>query len=159
MKRFLLTTLVITMGWHIKGQEALSLQDAIGYSLENNFSIKIAQNDQKITDNNHQPGNAGMLPVLDLDANKNFTRQNIALEIQGSDGIFDISKDWAKSDRLDAGARLNWTVFDGLGMFMTMEKLKSMKNWGDINTQQVVQNTIAQVNNAYHQVLLEKRTA
>ena len=156
MKRLLLTTLMITTGWQIKGQDALSLQDAIGYSLANNFSIKIAHNDQKITDNNHQPGNAGMLPVLDLDANKNYTRQNIALEIQGSDGIFDISKDWAKSDRLDAGARLNWTVFDGFGMFMTMEKLKSMKNWGDINTQQVVQNTIAQVNNAYHQVLLEK---
>jgi outer membrane protein TolC len=94
--------------------------------------------------------------VIDLDGNRSYTRQNIALDIQGPDDIFSVSKDWAKSDRLNAGARLNWTIFDGLGMFMTMEKLKAMQEWGELNTLQQVQNTVAQVNNAYHQVLLEK---
>ncbi len=154
--RFLASALIFLIGWQLHGQQALTLEEAIRYSLQHNFSIRIAQNDQKITDNNHQPGNAGMLPVIDLDANKNYTRQNIQLDIQGPDGIFSISKDWAKSDRLNAAARLNWTIFDGLGMFMTMEKLASMKSWGELNTRQVVQNTVAQVNNAYYQVLLEQ---
>ena len=156
MKQLLIICLLIMLGFQVKAQDILTLEEAIRFSLENNFAIKIAENDQLITDNNHQPGNAGMLPVVDLDANKNYTRQNIDLDIQGSDGIFTVSKDWAKSDRLNAGARLNWTIFDGLGMFMTMEKLEAMKNWGEVNTLQEVQNTVAQVSNGYHQVLLEK---
>ncbi len=156
MIRFFIIALILSIGWQSYGQEALTLEEAIRYSLTNNYAIRIAQNDQMITDNNHQAGNAGMLPVIDLDVNKNYQRQNIALDIQGPDGIFQISKDWAKSDRFNAAARLNWTIFDGLGMFMTMEKLASMKNWGEINTQQAVQNTVAQISNAYHQILLEK---
>ena len=148
--------LLIVSVWSAHGQETLSLEDAIRYSLENNFAIRIAENDQRITDNNKQPGNAGMLPVLELEADKVFTRQNIALDIQGPDDIFSVSADWAESERLGAVARLNWTIFDGLGMFMTMERLKSIQQWGEINTLQQVQNTVAQVNNAYHQVLLEK---
>lgn len=140
---------------HTNAQNQLTLEEAIRLSLENNFSIKIAQNDQKITDNNHQPGNAGMLPVLDLQAGKNYTRQNINLDIQGQDGIFNVSRDWAKSDRLEGAAMLNWTIFDGLGMFMAMDRLEALKEWGELNTLQQVQNTVAQVTIGYYQVLLE----
>ena len=152
----LLIAVFVLLAWQVKAQDQLTLEEAVRYSLENNFAIRIAENDQKITDNNKQAGNAGMLPVLNLEGNKTYTRQNIALDIQGPDDIFSVSQDWAKSDRLNAGALLNWTIFDGLGMFMTMEKLKSMKEWGEINTLQQVQNTVAQVNNSFHQVLLEK---
>ncbi len=150
----ILTLTLLNLTTVAQGQ--LTLEEAIRQSLENNFAIKIARNDQRITDNNHQPGNAGMLPVLDLEAGRNFTRQNIDLDIQGPDGIFSVGADWAKSDRLDAAAQLNWTIFDGLGMFMTLERLESMKRWGELNTQQQVQNTVAQVINAFYQVMLEK---
>jgi len=144
------------IGPMILAQNEISLEEAIRISLENNYAIKIARNDQLITDNNQQAGNAGMLPVVALEAGKNYTSQNVDLDIQGSDGIFNVTRDWAKSDRFDAAARLNWTIFDGLGMFMTMDKLKAMKEWGEINTLQQVQNTVAQVTNAYYQVMLEK---
>jgi outer membrane protein TolC len=152
----LLVPFILLLAWEVNAQDQLTLEEAVRHSLENNFAIKIAENDQKITDNNKQAGNAGMLPVLDLEGSQSYTRQNIDLDIQGPDDIFSISQDWAKSDRLNAGALLNWTIFDGLGMFMTMERLKAMQEWGEINTFQQVQNTVAQVNNAYHQVLLEK---
>ena len=86
MIRFFTAVLIFLLSCQLYGQQALTLEEAIRYSLVHNFSIRIAQNDQKITDNNHQPGNAGMLPVIDLDANKNYTRQNIELDIQGPDG-------------------------------------------------------------------------
>jgi outer membrane protein TolC len=156
MRRLLIIIQLITLTFSATAQDQLTLEEAVRQSLENNFAIKIARNDQRISDNNHQPGNAGMLPVLDLEAGKNYTRQNIDLDIQGPDGIFSVGADWAKSDRLDAAARLNWTIFDGLGMFMTMEKLEAMKRWGELNTQQEVQNTVAQVVNAFYQVMLEK---
>jgi len=156
MRRLLIIILITTCFQKVSAQDQLTLEEAIRLSLENNYAIKIAYNDQKISDNNHQPGNAGMLPVVDLEAGKNYSRQNIDLDIQGQDGIFNVGQDWAKSDRLNAAAYLNWTIFDGLGMFMTMEKLEAMKRWGELNTLQQVQNTVALVTNAYYQVMLEK---
>jgi outer membrane protein TolC len=154
--RILLTLIFIATCFHVlPAQGNLTLEEAIRLSLDNNYSIRIARNDQKISDNNHQPGNAGMLPVVDLEAGQNYSRQNIDLDIQGQDGIFSVSQNWAKSNRLTAAARLGWTIFDGLGMFMTMEKLEAMKQWGELNTLQQVQNTVAQVTNAYYQVMLE----
>ncbi len=156
MKRIYITLFLVVQMSGVAAQNQLTLEEAIRLSLENNFSIRIARNDQRITDNNHQPGNAGMLPIVDLEAQQSYTRQNTELEIQGQDGTFNVGADWAKSDRLTGSARLNWTIFDGLGMFMTMEKLAAMKQWGELNTLQQVQNTVAEVTIAYYQVRLEQ---
>ncbi len=156
MTRSLLAFLIFTLSWQSYGQEQLTLEEAIRYSLANNYAIRIAGNDQVIADNNAQAGNAGMLPVIGLDASKSYQRSNIKLQIQGPDGPFPVSSDWAKSVRFNAAARMNWTIFDGLGMFMTKGKLAALKDWGELNTLQSVQNTVAQVSNAYHQVMLEK---
>ena len=137
-------------------QEVLTLEDAVRLGLQNNFSIRVAENDQQVATNNNQAGNAGMLPTLDLEASQNYQRQNIDLDIQGSEGTFNVSRDWAESDRLNAAARLNWTIFDGLGMFMAKNRLNSIQQWGELNTQQAVQNSVAQIQIAYYQIILEQ---
>ena len=127
------------LGWQAtQAQEVLTLEEAIRQGLENNFAIQVAQNDQQVVTNDNRAGNAGMLPTLDLEASKSYQRQNVDLEIQGSEGTFNVSRDWAKSDRLNAAARLNWTIFDGLGMFMAKNRLRSIQEWGELNTQQAV---------------------
>ncbi len=146
----------ICVGVSSWAQETLTLNNAIELGLQNNFSIQIAHNDQSIAVNNNTAGNAGMLPSLDVEANRAFERENVDLDIQGSEGIFNVSRDWAKSDRLSAAATLNWTLFDGMGMFMAKERLETLSAWGELNTQQVVQNTVAEIMIAYYQILLEQ---
>lgn len=46
----------------------VSLDQLIEKGLQQNFQLRIARNDQQLTDNNATPGNAGMLPVLDLNS-------------------------------------------------------------------------------------------
>ncbi len=140
----------------LQAQEILTLEQAVGLGLDHNFSIKIAQNDEEISKNNNQAGNAGMLPTLDVEASKTYERENVDLDILGSDGIFNVSSDWAQSDRLSAAARLNWTIFDGLGMFMALERLQAANQWGEINTKQAVQNATAEIIIAYYQIVLEQ---
>ena len=43
-------------------QEVLTIEDAMKIALENNFEIKIAKNNSKISETNVTLGNAGMLP-------------------------------------------------------------------------------------------------
>ena len=47
---------------HPSAQDTLSLDEALVTALENNFSISLARNEQKISSINNTPGNAGMLP-------------------------------------------------------------------------------------------------
>ncbi len=140
----------------VLAQEVLTLERAIRSGLENNFGIRIAENDEEVAMNNNRAGNAGMLPTLDVEAGKSYQKQNIDLDIQGSEGTFNISRDWAKSDRFGASAQLNWTIFDGLGMFMSKGRLQALEQWGELNTQQIVQNTVAEIQIAYYQIILEE---
>jgi outer membrane protein TolC len=52
-------------------QELLTLKDAVQIALQNNYEIKIAQNDLKIDESNVAPGNAGMLPSATVNCQNN----------------------------------------------------------------------------------------
>jgi len=141
---------------NVNAQELLTLDDAIQLALEQNFEVRLARNDQQISSNNNNAGNAGMLPTVDVVASSSYERENVDLDIQGSEGIFNISRDWARSDRTSAAATFGWTVFDGLGMFKSKQRLEALDRIGTINTQQAMQNTLASVLIAYYQILLEQ---
>ncbi|MBL0342219.1 MAG: TolC family protein [Bacteroidetes bacterium] len=97
-------------------QETLSLSNAIETSLKNNFFLNIVKNDDQVAKNNNTLGNAGFLPTIDIAAagirTNNNTQQNF------SNGA-EIKQNNVVTDNLSAGARLNWTLFDGMKMFAT----------------------------------------
>ncbi|MFQ6609464.1 MAG: TolC family protein, partial [Fidelibacterota bacterium] len=47
-------------------QPELTLKQAISIALKQNYSIRIAENNYLITENNAHPGNAGLFPQLTL---------------------------------------------------------------------------------------------
>ncbi len=140
----------------LKAQEILSLKDAVAIGLENNFDIKIAEKDQQINSNNNSLGNAGFLPTVDLSVDKTFQTQDVELQIQGSEGTFDVNRDGAKSDRFNAGANFNWTIFDGLAMFIARDRLVELESQGLLKKKVTVENTIAAIYNTYYQIVFEQ---
>lgn len=151
---FLTNFLIIAFPAH--PQEKLGIQDAIKITLENNYGIKIVSNDYQISRNNQTLGNAGFLPTLDLAANKNWSSENVNLEISGSEGTFNIQRNWAKSNFLSAAADFQWVIFDGLGMFATREKLNEVAQSAKLNQEMVMENTIALVSEVYYKIVLEQ---
>ena len=140
----------------IQAQESLTLDGAISKGLENNFSIKIARGQEAIDENNLTYGNAGFLPVVDLDVRKNYTRQNVDLEIQGADGSFNVQRDWAKSDQFNSSVGANWVFFDGGEMFHSYNRLSEVRDAGTINTRINIENTMAMISEAYYRIVLEQ---
>ncbi len=57
-------------------QEVFTLNRCITTGLEGNFSIQIAKNKEEIASNNYTPGNAGILPVVDVSSNYGGTLNN-----------------------------------------------------------------------------------
>jgi outer membrane protein TolC len=131
----------------IQSQNVLSLKDVISTALENNYSISISRNQQKISDNNVTPGNAGMLPSVDLSAGYSGTTNNTSQF--PADGSATIVNNSVNNTTLNAGVNLNWTIFNGFGMFVNYQRLKELRQAGELNTKLAVENLVVDITSEY----------
>lgn len=137
-------------------QEILTLEEAIRTGLENNFSIRIARNEADISNNNRSIGNAGFLPELTAAAFRNKSIEDSKTEFSG-ESIPDRDVKNAETTTTNASADLSWTIFDGLGMFTTYEKLTELKELGEIEAQLTVENSLAQIISAYYNIVRQQK--
>ncbi|MDQ3394589.1 MAG: TolC family protein, partial [Bacteroidota bacterium] len=134
-------------------QNVLTLEEAIRIGLENNFSIRIAQNDVHVLENDVSLGNAGFLPILQAQASRIFTIEDTDLLFL--DGrVQNVNN--ANSNTMNANIVLDWTIFNGMGMFITLERLNELKKAGQLNARISVENTVANVYNSYYTIVLER---
>ena len=61
----------------------------------------------------------------------------------------------ASSNLFNTNATLGWTVFDGLGMFIAYDRLKTLRGQQQQITRATVEETVEQITNAYYAVVRE----
>lgn len=133
-------------------QDTLRIEEAIRIGLENNFSIRIARNDARIARNNNSLGNAGMLPVLTSDGTFNRRIEDNVTDFS-SDNIPDRNDFGVETTNYNYGIDASWTVFDGLTMFATSDRLSTEADIGDIQAQLQVELLLADLVSGYYQVV------
>ncbi|MDP2336318.1 MAG: TolC family protein [Bacteroidota bacterium] len=150
--RIAIAAFLITQGILSMAQDTLKLNDAIVLALQNNYSISLAENTAKISGITNSPGNAGMLPKVDLNATRSFALNNSHAEY--FDGrVRDVPN--AKSNIQNAGIQLSWTIFDGLNMFIQRDKLNELQQLSNTQLRGVVENTVAQVSRIYFDIVVQ----
>ncbi|MDA6070785.1 TolC family protein [Flavobacterium sp. AC] len=135
-------------------QDVLTIEDAMKIALENNFEIKIAKNNTKITETNVTVGNAGMLPTATASVTDNNSVTNSSQTRQ--DGT-STSLNNAKNNSLNYGVSLGWTVFDGMKMFARLDQLKELQKLGDAELKRTILMKIGQVNSAYYDLVQQQQ--
>lgn len=135
-------------------QEQLSLQEAIRIALEKNYDIKLLSNDLKISKNNAEGAIAGVLPVVTGNVLTNNSIQN-ANQTQRSGEVIDING--AKNSNLNYGIGLDWTVFDGFGMFAAYKGFQELQKLGEANLKITVLSTIFNVINGYYDIARQQQ--
>ncbi|MGL5786816.1 MAG: TolC family protein [Bacteroidales bacterium] len=151
--RIYTSALLLFTGVMAFSQETYTLQDCIKRGLENNFQVQIQQERQTISDNNATIGNAGYLPKLDLNGGYNGQLNNSRVtDIDGVTGDFNDES----SQSANAGLNMSWTLFDGLKIQATYEKLKELRSVGQLNTRITLENTAADISSAYYQLIRQK---
>ncbi|MEQ7800791.1 TolC family protein [Pedobacter sp. ASV1-7] len=149
----LMTVLIWTSQWAF-AQQKLSLEDAIGIALTNNYDIKLVNNDIQIAKNNVNLGNAGMLPRVEGSFSDGGSRQNITrTQSNGNQQTLD----GVRNTSMNYGASLGWTIFDGLQMFTNYEKLKELQKLGEVNAKATILTTVGNVISSYYTVLKEQQ--
>jgi len=149
-----LLSLTIFLSGKTTAQEVMSLQKAIETGLKNNYSIQLQRNDAQIASNNNTIGNAGFLPSLMLNGTQNNTISTTHQE-QFSGTVKDVTN--GKSNSLNLGAQLNWTLFDGLNMFVTKRMLSVLEELGQNGTRIVVEGTVSDITLSYFGIIQLKK--
>lgn len=136
-----------------QGQK-MTIETAIELALKNNYDIAISKNLSIQASNNNTLGNAGMLPRVDLLASGSLA--NNATKQEFSNGLV-VDKNGVQSKNVTTGAYLTWTVFDGLKMFATYEKLHELERMGELNAKIQIENSIVSVITAYYTIAMQKQ--
>lgn len=153
-KSIALSVALMLLAHSVHAQEIITLQQSLEIGLKNNFSIILQKNDALIARNDNTLGNAGFLPSINLNATQNNTI-NTTHQEQFSGTIKDV--DNAKNNTLNIGAQLNWTLFDGLNMFVSKQMLDVMENLGQNGTRIVVEGTISDITLTFYGIIQLKK--
>ncbi|MDR6844268.1 TolC family protein [Flavobacterium granuli] len=135
-------------------QEILTLENAVKIALDNNYDIKIADNNLKIDKTNVAIGNAGMLPSISAVATDNNSILNTSQT--RSDGTT-VELQNAKNNSLNYGVALDWTIFDGLKMFAKYDQLKELQNMSDAQLKMTIIDKVSSVNSVYYDLIQEQQ--
>lgn len=138
------------------GQGILSLESALEIGLSNNYGINIAKNNYQVTENNVSPGNAGMLPRIDAGAGYGYSLTNA--KVENTSGL-ELTNSSANSGLITAGINLRWTLFDGLNMFITYDKLKKLEEIGELDSRIAVENTTARIIGSYYDIVKQAKVS
>lgn len=155
MKRnFILLILLYSIMFQARAQEVLTLEDALKTTLSNNFNILLAKNDNNIDIENTSLGSAGMLPAVTGTFNRSNSIQN-SRQVRADGQIQQISN--AKNDNMSYGVNLNWTIFDGLGMFARRDRFKEIQRQGEAEIKYEVITQLSEVMATYYNLVQQKR--
>ncbi|NSL89003.1 TolC family protein [Chitinophaga solisilvae] len=135
-------------------KQVLSLEQAIDVALKNNFDIRLARNTAELSANDYAYANFAFVPRLNATAgttwNNTATKQEFANgSKRDTSGI--------KGNNISGNVTLSWTLFDGLKMFATRDKLSAIKDLGELGIKNQVQNSVATIIGGYYNIVQQKQ--
>ena len=133
----------------ISAQEKLLVSKAIELALENNYGIKIVNNNNLVAKNNASLLNSGYLPTLTGNSGVTYNRDNIEADFTNGQST---ALNGAKSSRYNASLNLNYTLFDGMGRYYDYKRLKEQYKLSELQARETIENTIAQLYTVYYNV-------
>ena len=145
----LICTLLSTVALMQAQTKLLSKSEAAQLTLENNYGIKISENNVKIAENNKSILNTGFLPTL-------IGSGGLVYNIDDTEATFAngnvTTLEGAESNRYNAALNLNYTLFDGLGRHYNYKQLKEQYNLSELQARETIENTLLQLFSVYYNV-------
>jgi outer membrane protein TolC len=144
-----ITCLFFLIFAHSFSQELLTKSEALKITLENNFGIKIANNNLAVAKNNSSIYNSGFLPTATLSSGSNYSKNNQTVTPQTGESR---STTGAITKSYNAALNLNYVIFDGLGRKYTYQQLKETYNLTELQVKETIENTYLQLFTSYFQI-------
>jgi outer membrane protein len=151
--RILSSIILLTATLNVFSQRILTIEEAIGTAVKNNYDILLVKNDAQSAVVDYSYAYAAFLPQLNGTAGKiwndNNQKQNFLDGRKRSANV--------NSSNVSAAVNLEWTLFDGLKMFATRNRYEQLKELGEANIKVQVVNSIAAVITNYYNIVRQKQ--
>jgi outer membrane protein TolC len=153
-KKAYILVVVFTATLHGFSQEILTKKEALRITLENNFGIKIANNNVAIAKNNSSIYNSGFLPTASLTSGADYrnNNQNLIFKDRDTNEDNEIGGSGIVTKTYNASLGLNYTIFDGLGRKYNYQQLKETYNLTELQAKATIENTYLQLFTLYFQI-------
>jgi len=143
--------LVLLQSWcAAQQQDSLTVETAIATALSNSYDIRLSRQDSAVAAINNDYRNAVFLPTLNGTATTLYNNNNQQQKL--SDGT-ERNRSGIRSNSLNYGLALNWTLFDGFRMFIFRDRLDVSIRQGSLTIKNQVVNTVSDVIKTYYDVV------
>ena len=132
----------------------MHLEDAIRIGLKNNYDILMARNREEAAQLNYKYAYGAFLPTLTGSASRTWSTVHVNQKYSTGN---DVERSNSKSNNTALSADLDWTLFDGLRVFATRDKLKAIEELGTLQVKAQVVNSVAEIIGAYYDIILQKQ--
>lgn len=136
-----------------EAQDSLSLQQAVQIALEQNFAVKIAQSDVEIAHLNNTRANAGLVPLVALNAGNNTNAVNFQQKLANGN---EIKRPLALTNTFNTNISASWTLYDGRRMYMEKNRLQLLDDMGQLQLRATMQDIASQTALAWLEVSRQK---
>ncbi|MBP7810360.1 MAG: TolC family protein [Bacteroidia bacterium] len=134
----------------VKGQDVLTIEDAVKMGLEKNYAVIISKNEKDIAKAQNNMGAAGMSPTVSLNANFNAASLNSYQEF--SNGTVQ-DRSGAQSNNTGASLNFGWVVFDGMRMFAVKKRLNQTEQLSALQLKMQMENTVYSIILGYYDIV------
>jgi outer membrane protein len=144
--RFSSLILLLLSPLFAQAQKTMSLEEVIMQALKNNYSLKIARNDETIAGNNVSL--APFLPTV-TGTGKQSQTDNVSRYSSSPD-------DKTTTNLYTAGVTLNWRLFDGLGMFTEYSRQQELLSMSSQRVKISVETLVMRVCSEYYNIIVQQ---
>ena len=152
--RFRIASFFILIAASASAQRLLTLEEAIAIAVKNNYQIELSRKDSISAAIDYSYRNAAALPRLNgttgLTTNNNDQYQKF------NDGTIR-QKTGIQSTNTTATLSLGWTVFNGLKLYATRERLFEIVQLGGLGVKESISSTISSVIGTYFGIVQQKQ--
>ncbi len=147
-------TLLLPLLQNAEAQQLLSPEAAIAATLQHHHGILLAKNDLAAAALDVEYANGAFLPRVNATVGHVWNNNNQRQEF--SDGEVR-KRSGVRSGNLSAALNLNWTLFDGMKMFVTKDKIEEIRQLGELGVKNQVVNTLAETTNLYFNIVRQQQ--
>ena len=152
--RIICFLIILLAALPVYAQKVLTIEEAVAAALKNNYDIQLLRNDSSVYALNKSYAKAAFLPRFNATSSVLFNNNNQKQKL--ADGT-ERKQNSIQSNNINAAVNMNWTVFDGLKMFATRDKLAEFVTLGNLNIKSRLTNTVSEIIKTYYNIVRQKQ--
>lgn len=139
-------------------QENVSLEQVVALALERNYDIRVAEKTAASATLDDEYAYNAFLPRVNATGAVVWNKNDQEVQTRNQEsGAIQTREGPTASKSLNGSVQLVWTLFDGLRMFATRERIAMIAEQGELVVKDQMVNTIASVTTNYYDIVRQKQ--